>query len=257
MWPDRPPSGPFCFFLVMICASSKWSQVSLVSTQNLVFSRILAHILKLKAQCLDHPIRILRVDNAGKFTSPTFDNFCMSAGINVQYSVAHVHFQKGIAKSLIKPLQMIARSLLMTTNLPASGWGHANTHANALVRYRPSAFNTQTPHHLAFGTTPDVTHLQTFGCQVLVPILGPKRKKMGPQHQHGIHVGFDSNSIIRYLESTTADVLKARFTGRHFYENIFPQLQVIQNERDITADKLQWQIQSGFWNNPRTTQVDT
>lgn len=43
--PINPPSGPFQFFLAIIDASTKWSQVSLLSTHNLVFSRILAHIL--------------------------------------------------------------------------------------------------------------------------------------------------------------------------------------------------------------------
>jgi hypothetical protein len=47
--PVDPPSGPFCFFLVIIDSSTKWSQVSLLSTRDLVFPRILAHILKLKA----------------------------------------------------------------------------------------------------------------------------------------------------------------------------------------------------------------
>lgn len=178
--PVDPPTAPFRFFLAVIDSSTKWSQVSLLSTQNLVFPRILAHILKLKAQFLDHPVRILRVDNAGKFTSKTFNDFCTSLGIDVQYPVAHVHFQNGIVESLIKRLQLIARPLLMQTNLPTSAWGHAILHAAALLRYCPSAFNTSTPHQLAFGNTPDISHLRTFGCQVLVPIMGPKWTKMGP-----------------------------------------------------------------------------
>ena len=65
--PIDPPSGPFRFFLVIIDASSKWSQIYLLSTRNLVFPRILAHILKLKAQFPEHPIKVLRVDNVGEF----------------------------------------------------------------------------------------------------------------------------------------------------------------------------------------------
>ena len=44
----------------------------------------------------------------------------MSIGINVEHSVAHVHTQNGLAESLIKRLQLIARPLLMKTKLPAS-----------------------------------------------------------------------------------------------------------------------------------------
>lgn len=161
--PVDPPSGPFQFCLTTIDTSSKWSQVSLLSTRTLGFSRLLAHILRLKAQFPDHPIKKLRVDNAGKFTSKTFDDFCVASGIEVEYPAAYVHFQNGIAESLIKRLQSIARPLIMQTKLPPSAWGHAILHAAALLRYRPSAFNASSPHHLAFGTTPSLAHLRTFG----------------------------------------------------------------------------------------------
>lgn len=220
--PIDPPSGPFRYFLVIIDAPTKWSQVSLLSTRNLVFPRILSHILKLKLQFPENPIKTIRVDNAGEFTSKTFDTFCETAGIDIEYPVLHVHFQNDIAESMIKQIQMVARPLLMQSNLPASAWGHAVLHAAALLRLRPSSFNSQTPHFLAYGLPPDITHLQTFGCLVLVPILGPKRTKMGPQQQRGIYVGFDSRSIIRYLEPLTADVFKARFQDCNFFEDQFP-----------------------------------
>jgi hypothetical protein len=159
----------------------------------------------------------LRVDNAGEFTSQAFDDFCITVGIDVQYQVPHVHFQNGIGESLIKRIQMIARTLLMQANFPASAWDHVVLHATALLQYRPSAFNDSSPHHLAFATRPNVSHVRVFGRQVLVPIWGPKQSKMGPQRQQGIYIGYDSPSIIRYMEPTTTDVFKARFVDCHFY----------------------------------------
>jgi len=44
---------------------------------------------------------------------------------------------------------------------------------------------------------------------------------MGPQRRLGIYIGFDSPSIIRYLEPLTGDIFKARFEYCHFDENIF------------------------------------
>ena len=255
--PIEPPSGPFRFFLIIIDASSKWSQVSLLSTRNMVFPRLLAHILKLKAQFPENPIKTIRVDNAGEFTSKTFEDFCMATGIDTQYPVPYVHFQNGIAESVIKRIQMIARPMLMQTQLPTTAWGHAVLHAASLLKYRPSAYNDQSPHHLAFGVDPDLSHVRIFGCQVLVPIMGPKRTKMGPQRQKGIYVGFESPSIIRYLEPTTADVFQARFTDCHFYENVFPILfegkQQFEQPRKL---ELRWQTQSTIWNDPRTRQCE-
>jgi hypothetical protein len=118
--PIEPVSGPFKFFLAIGDSSSKQSQISLLSTRNLVFARILAIILKLRAQFPEDPIQTLRVDRAGKFISQAFDDYCVAAGIDAQYPIPYVHFQNGIAKSLIKRIQMISRLLLMQTQLPLS-----------------------------------------------------------------------------------------------------------------------------------------
>ena len=44
----------------------------------------------------------------------------MSIGINVEHPIAHTHTQNGLAESLIKRLQIIARPLLMKSKLPVS-----------------------------------------------------------------------------------------------------------------------------------------
>ena len=40
----------------------------------------------------------------------------------------------------------------------------------------------------------------------------------------GIYVGYDSSSIIHYLEPLTGDLFTARFTDCHFYKTIFSSL---------------------------------
>ena len=75
----------------------------------------------------------------------------MSIGIDVEHPVAHVHTQNGLAKSLIKRLQLIARPLIMRTKLPICVWDHAVLHAAALIRIRPSAYHEYSHLQLAFG----------------------------------------------------------------------------------------------------------
>ncbi|CAI0399065.1 unnamed protein product [Linum tenue] len=127
--PIHPPCGPFRYFMVLIDASTRWSHVSLLSTRNLAFARLLTQLIRLRAHFPDYPIKKIRLDNAGEFTSQTFNDYCMSMGIDVEHPVAHVHTQNGLAESFIKRLQMIARPLLMRTKLPISCWGHAILHA--------------------------------------------------------------------------------------------------------------------------------
>jgi hypothetical protein len=80
------------------------------------------------------------------------------------------------------------------------------------------------PLQLAFGQPPNIFHFPIFGCTVYVLIAPPQRTKMGPQCRLGIYIGFDSPSIIRYLEPLTCDMFKVRFEDCHFDENIFPSL---------------------------------
>ena len=84
----------------------------LLSSRNLAFTKLLAQIIRLRAQFPDYPIKTIRLDNAGEFTSQAFDAYCVSLGIKVEHLVAHVHTQNGLAESFIKRLQLIARLYL-------------------------------------------------------------------------------------------------------------------------------------------------
>ena len=82
------------WFLLM---HQRWSHVCLLSTRNLAYARLLSQIIKLCAHFPDHPIKTIRLDNAGEFSSTAFHDYCMSLGIEVQYHVAHTHTQNGLA----------------------------------------------------------------------------------------------------------------------------------------------------------------
>ena len=58
------------------------------------------------------------INNASEFTSQAFNKYYMSIEITVEHPVAHVHTQNGLAESLIKRLQLIARPLIMRTKIP-------------------------------------------------------------------------------------------------------------------------------------------
>ena len=83
-------------------------------------------------------------------------------------------------------------------------------HAASLIRIRPTFYHEYSPSQLVLGKQPNISHLRVFGCAVHVPIATPQRTKMGPQRRLGIYVGFDSLSIIRYLEFLTGDVFRVK-----------------------------------------------
>ena len=145
----------------------------------MTFARLLAQIIRFP----DYTIKKIHLDNAGDFTSQTFNDYCMSTGITVEHPVAHVHTQNGLAESLIKRLQLINRPLLMRTKFSVSMWGHAILHAAALVRIRPTNYHEFSPLQLTFSQDRNISHLRIFGCAVYVPIAPPQRTKMGQQRR--------------------------------------------------------------------------
>ena len=50
----------------------------------------------------------------------TFNDYCILIEITVEHPVAHVYTQNDLPESLIKHIQVIAKLLIMRTNLPIS-----------------------------------------------------------------------------------------------------------------------------------------
>ena len=207
--------------MVLIDASTRWSNVCLLSTRNHTFAKLIAQIIKLRANHPEHMIKAIRMDNAAEFSSRAFNDYCLALGISVEHSVPYVHTQNGLAESLIKRIKLIARPLLQNSNLPASCWGHAVLHAAELIQIRPTAYHTVSPLQLVRGNQPSISHLRQFSCAVYVPISPPQRTSMGPHRRMGIYVGYNSPSIIKYLEPLTGDLFTARYADCIFDEDNF------------------------------------
>ena len=116
----------------------------------------------MRAQYPDFPIKKIRLDNAIEYTSPAFNDYCMSIGIDVKYHVAHTHTQNGLAESFIKGFQMIACPLFMKTKLPVSGWRHAILYAASLACIRPIAYHKYSSLQLVLGQQPNIFHFRIF-----------------------------------------------------------------------------------------------
>jgi hypothetical protein len=222
--PITPTFGSFMHFMVLIDASTRWSHVCLLSTRNHAFAKIMSQIIKLKANFPKHWISSIRMDNAAEFTSQAFNDYCMAMGIQVQHSVSYVHTQNGLAESLIKRIKLIARPLLMNCKLPSSCWGHAGLHATDLIQLRPTAYHSTSSIQMVRGNPSSISHLHKFGCCVYTPISPPQRTVMGPHRKVGIYVGFQSPSIIKYLEPLTGDLFAACFDDSILDEEHFPAL---------------------------------
>jgi hypothetical protein len=120
--------------MVLIDASTRWSHVCLLSTQNHVFAKFMTQVIRLKANYPEYRLQSVRLDNAAEFSSQAFNDYCMAQRIEVQHLVPYVHTQNGLVESLIKRIKLIARPLLHNCNLPITYWGHAVLHAAGLIQ---------------------------------------------------------------------------------------------------------------------------
>ena len=68
----------------------------MLSSWNIVFSRLISHIIILRAQFVEYPIKKIQLNSASEFTSQAFDSFCTSIGIDVEHLVTHVFTQNGL-----------------------------------------------------------------------------------------------------------------------------------------------------------------
>ncbi|CAL2266013.1 unnamed protein product [Prunus armeniaca] len=75
---------------------------------------------------------------------------------------------------------------------------------------------------------------------------------MGPQRRLGIYIGFDSPTIIRYLEPMIGETFTARFANCHYDETFFPPL---GGEKTVPEERreLGWNISIMSHLDPRTT----
>ena len=116
----QPPYGPFKYFMVLINASTRELHVSLLSSCNLTFARLLTQLIRLQAHFSHYPTKKVCLNNTGEFTSRAFNDCCMSIRIDVEHLVTHVHIKNGLVELFVKHLQLIVRPLIMRSNLPIS-----------------------------------------------------------------------------------------------------------------------------------------
>jgi hypothetical protein len=177
--------------MVLIDTSTRWSHVCLLSTRNHVFAKFMTQVIKLKANFPEHRIQSIRLDNAAKFSSQAFNDYCMAQEIQVQHSVPYVHTQNGLAESLIKRIKLIVRHLLHNCNLPITCWGHGVLHVADLIQLRPTAYHSTSLLYLVCSIRTDFT--------TEVYLHGTHRKL-------GIYMGNYFPSIIKYVEPLTGDL---------------------------------------------------
>ena len=222
--PINPAAGDYRYFMVIVDGSGRLLRVFCLSTRNLFFPRLLTFLIEMRRKFPDKRVKRIRADNAGEFVSQIFTSYCSAQGIDLELPVEYTPQQNGMAEAHIKRVTYTARTILLQSNLPGTAWNYAVMHAQDLLNLRPVSKSTVSPMQQILGRPPAVDHLRAFGCTVYVPLPPPARTDFGPQRRLGIYVGYDSPSIILYLDPLNGQLFRARFADCVFDESKYPRL---------------------------------
>lgn len=141
------------------------------------------------------PIKRLRSDNGGEYTSLRFENFLKDEGIQHQKSVPYSPEQNGVAERLNRTLAESARSMLADKKIGMKFWAEAMNCANYIKnRVLTSAVRDVTPYEKWNGHKPDVSGFKVFGSQIYHLSNEQGKDKLEPKGIPGYFLGYDENT---------------------------------------------------------------
>ena len=127
----------FRFYLVLVDEFTKFTWVYLLKHKSDTF-KVFTQFQAMVNTQFSLPIKILRSDCGGEFTSTDFTQFCHNKGILHHLSCPHTPQQNGVAERKHRHLIQCALALLSESHLPMSYWSYAVSAATHLINRLPT-----------------------------------------------------------------------------------------------------------------------
>jgi hypothetical protein len=135
----------------------------------------------------------IRADAGSQFTSNTFAKYCVQHGIKLRLTTPKKQYQNHLVEHTWQTVTSTSRSLLIHARLPDTFWYHALAYSTYIFKVLPvrglcgeDTDVPPTPHELFFGTKPHISHLQTFGCPVVICKWTASDKSNDKQTERGL-----------------------------------------------------------------------
>jgi hypothetical protein len=138
-------------------------------------------------------IKVLCSDHRGEYLSKAFDKHLAAVGTARQLTTHDTPQLNGIAERLNWTLLEHICALQHATGLPKMLWGEALRHATWLKNQTAThALDNKTPFEALYGTTPDLSEVQPWGCKVWVH--NDNGSKLDVHAREGQWLGFNVNT---------------------------------------------------------------
>ena len=138
-------------------------------------------------------IGFFRSDRGGEFMGKEFDDFLALHGIIRETSAPYTPEQNGLAEQMNQTLWSGVRALLHHSGMSNGFWAEALAVAVHVVNRSPrKRLGWRTPHEAIYGTVPDISYFQIFGCKAWVH--NDKGKKLDPKAKPMTFIGYEPGS---------------------------------------------------------------
>jgi len=160
------------------------------------------------------PLRILRTDRGGEYSSNSLLAYLESEGIVREPTLPYEHGQMGVQERGWRTIMETVRAWLFKAELPLSLWEEAARAAVHVINLLPTAANKGTsPHERLKEVTQqhDLGKLRVWGCVAHVTLQPEQRaNKLMPRSRRCYFVGYPSHSSgYRFYDPSTRRVFEA------------------------------------------------
>ena len=218
-----PSIGNSRYFVTFIDDKTRKTFVYFIKKKDEVFAKFKAFKALAENQT-GKPIRTLRSDNGGEYTSHVFSQYLQEKGIHHQKTVAYTPEQNGVAERANRTIMEVARCMLYEQNMDRKFWAEAVSTAVYLKDRNPTkALSDMTPLEAWSGRKPTVAHLRSFGCKAYAHIPVQKRTKLDSKTIECTFVGYCNQSKAYRVYDPTKDyviitrdvIFNESYNGRH------------------------------------------
>ena len=184
--------GGFRYYVTFIDGKTRFTTVYLLRHKSDTF-KCFQQYEKLFERQTGKPIKKIRSDNGGEYTSREFSEYLKSNGYIHETTVPYTPQQNGIAERFNRTIMTKLRCLLISSGLPPHFWGELILTAVYLINRLPRHDgNSISPFELFFNKKPDKSNLRTIGCSAYALNTDPKRNALDQRGIQGILIGYQN-----------------------------------------------------------------
>jgi hypothetical protein len=229
------------YFVTFIDDFSRFIVIFAMKTKD----ETLAHFKVYKAWAelhTGHPIKAMRSDGGGEYSSKDFDTFLQSCGIARQRSTPYTPQQNGVAERANRTLVEMARTMLHAAELSLHLWGEAVLVAAYIRNRSPTrALASGTPYQAWTGKQPDLDHLRVFGCKAFACVTTPNTSKLDSKAWDCIFVGYSAESKAYRLYHPASGRIVISRDVVFVEDSVKPPSPSVKASSDVMLVPIDWQ----------------